>query len=260
MGDMVQCRLCKRLFPITEMSEEHYPARCVGNTDIVGVDIIKLVDQLQSTEMRDYIIQSMENGNSDEQAIGDYFDEKVAKSLYPKGRTAQTLCRECNTFLGNYDKCYLRFFNENGNPKAIKGFQKATKIKIIKSIFAKFLSVPEAENEAFDFIDFIKNENAERYDGLWKLYFVRRDFSSDIFGMPDIGTGRAEFEEGIVYELSDEKFIFNLMNFPKHDCFEMNDIFDILERNYKPVIGVGKDGGYHAQILMGRLLRPLIDE
>lgn len=50
------------------------------------------------------------------------------------------------------------------------------------------------------------------------------------------------------------------MNFPKHDCFEMNDIFDILERNYKPVIGVGKDGGYHAQILMGRLLRPLIDE
>ena len=67
-------------------------------------------------------------------------------SPYPKGRTAQTLCRECNTFLGNYDKCYLRFFNENGNPKAIKGFQKATKIKIIKSIFAKFLSVPEAEN------------------------------------------------------------------------------------------------------------------
>lgn len=46
MGDMVQCRLCKRLFPITEMSEEHYPARCVGNTDIVGVDIIKLVDAL----------------------------------------------------------------------------------------------------------------------------------------------------------------------------------------------------------------------
>ena len=146
MGDMVQCRLCKRLFSITEMSEEHYPARCVGNTDIVGVDIIKLVDQLQSTEMHHYIIQSMENGNCVEQAIGDYFDEEVAKSLYPKGRTAQTLCRECNTFLGNYDKCYLRFFNENGNPKAIKGFQKATKIKIIKSIFAKFLSVPEAEN------------------------------------------------------------------------------------------------------------------
>ena len=69
------------------------------------------------------------------------------------------------------------------------------------------------------------------------------------------------FNEKIVTStLSDEKFIFNLMNFPKHDCFEMNDIFDILERNYKPVIGVGKDGGYHAQILMGRLLRPLIDE
>ena len=237
MGDMVQFRLCKRLFPITEMSEEHYPARCVGNTDIVGVDIIKLVDQLQSTEMRDYIIQSMENGNSDEQAIGDYFDEKVAKSLYPKGRTAQTLCRECNTFLGNYDKCYLRFFNENGNPKAIKGFQKATKIKIIKSIFAKFLSVPEAENEAFDFIDFIKNENAERYDGLWKLYFVRRDFSSDIFGMPDIGTGRAEFEEGIVYELSDEKFIFSLPE-EKGDTFEVlsEDIRAALEKDQPSLV------------------------
>ena len=44
------------------------------------------------------------------------------------------------------------------------------------------------------------------------------------------------------------------MNFPKHSCFNMTDIFDILNKNYNIVEGVGKDGGYHAQILMSRLL------
>ncbi len=53
--------------------------------------------------------------------------------------------------------------------------------------------------------------------------------------------------------MSDEKFIFNLLNFPKHDRFKMTDIFDVLKKNYTLIEGVGKDGGYHAQILMGRL-------
>ena len=44
------------------------------------------------------------------------------------------------------------------------------------------------------------------------------------------------------------------MNFPKHSRFNMTDIFDILNKNYNIVEGVGKDGGYHAQILMSRLL------
>ena len=118
---------------------------------------------------------------------------------------------------------YLLFYNEGGNPKAIKGYQNTTKIRIVKSIYAKFLSLPETQSEEFDFIDFIQNENTERYDGIWKLYFVRRDYSCDIYGMPDIGTGKVEFKEGIVYELSDDKFIFNLMNFTRHDCFNMKD-------------------------------------
>lgn len=71
--------------------------------------------------------------------------------------------------------------------------------------------------------------------------------------MKDIGTGRIEFNEGVVYEMSDDKFIFNLMNFPKHNCFEMTNIFDILHKNYKLVEGVGKDGGYHAQVFMSRM-------
>ena len=35
-----------------EMSEEHYPARSVGNEDIVSLDTIKMFDSFQSEEMR----------------------------------------------------------------------------------------------------------------------------------------------------------------------------------------------------------------
>lgn len=72
-------------------------------------------------------------------------------------------------------------------------------------------------------------------------------------GMKDIRTGKLEFEEGVVYELSDDKFIYNLMNFEKHACYEMTNLFDILKKDYKLVKGVGSDGGYHAQILMTNL-------
>ena len=98
---------------------------------------------------------------------------------------------------------------------------------------------------------------ASEYHGAWKIYFVKRDFSSDPMGMKDIGTGKIEFEEGVVYELSDDKFIYNLMNFEKHSCFEMTNLFDILKRDYVLVKGVGNDGGYHAQILMTRLFSEL---
>ncbi len=142
----------------------------------------------------------------------------------------------------------------------IKGFQRETRLAIIKAIFGKFLSVPEAANERFDFIDFILDKSLDSYHGNWHLYFVQRDYSSDILGLADIGTGKAEYDEGIVYELSDEKFIFNLMNFEKHSCFTMNDAFDILDNLFKLVTGVGKDGGYHASILMSRLLPLPIEE
>ena len=43
------------------------------------------------------------------------------------------------------------------------------------------------------------------------------------------------------------------MNFKKHSCYEMTDIFDILKRNYTIIDGVGKMGGYHASILFTNL-------
>ena len=74
-----------------------------------------------------------------------------------------------------------------------------------------------------------------------------------MLGFSDIGTGKLEYEDGVVYELSDEKFIFNLMNFKIHSCYKMTNIFDILNKNYELVEGVGETGGYHGQILMQRL-------
>ena len=193
-------------------------------------------------------------GESIEAINDEVFDTKLTESVFPKGRTARTLCKKCNTFLGKYDEAYLKFFNADGNPGVINGFQISTKYEIIKAIFAKFLSVPETQNESFDFIDFIKDQNLREYTGKWNLYFVKRDFSSDLLGFKDIGTGKATFSEGVVYEFSDDKFIFNLMNFEKHSCFNMTNIFNILKKNYTLVVGVGESGGYHASILLPRLL------
>ena len=252
----IECKLCHKLFDFNEMSEEHYPARSVGNEDIVLLDIVKMIDSFQPEEMKKIESRYLQ-GESLEQIFDDIFDNELAFPLYPKGRTARTLCRKCNTFLGKYDEAYLKFFSQNGEAKAIKGFNKMTKLKIIKSIFGKFLSIPETVDEEFDFLDFLNDENAIEYSGKWKIYFVKRDFSSDIMGMKDIGTGKLEFDEGVVYELSDDKFIFNLMNFEKHSCYEMSNLLDILSKNYKLVNGVGSDGGYHAQVLMSRLFEEM---
>lgn len=249
----VKCKLCGEYFGDKEMSEEHYPARSVGNEDIVALDLVKLFDSFQSEEIRERIRNKLSTGESFEQIAGDIFDNELSVPLFPHGRTARTLCRKCNTFLGKYDEAYLRFFSLDGEAKAIKGFTQKTKLYIIKSIFGKFLSVPETQKEKFDFLDFLKDESATEYSGKWKIYFIKRNFSTDLMGMMDIGTGKLEYEEGVVYELSDEKFIYNLMNFEKHSCFEMTNIFDILNRNYQLVEGVGSDGGYHGQILMSRL-------
>lgn len=256
--NITKCRLCGEYFDDKEMSEEHYPARSVGNEDIVALNITKMFDSFQSKEMHERVMNKLSSGESFEQISGDIFDNELAESLYPDGRTARTLCRKCNTFLGKYDEAYLKFFSLDGEPKAIKGFSKKTKFYIIKSILGKFLSIPEAMNEEFDFLDFLKDESERVYSGKWKIYFVKRDLSSDLMGMKDIGTGKIEFDEGVVYELSDDKFIYNLMNFEKHSCFEMTNLFDILHKNYSLVKGVGDDGGYHAQILMTRLFKQII--
>lgn len=245
-----KCKLCCNYFPYEAMSEEHYPAHSVGNDDIVAVNIAKIIDD----DIKDEIRTRIGKGENIKNVAEEIFDTKLSKSLYPKGRTARTLCRECNTFLGEYDKAYLKFFNINGNPDIVKGFQTQTKYNIIKAIYAKFLSIPETQKERFDFLDFIKNKDLFEYNGKWRLYLVKRDFSCDLLGLKDIGTGKANFDEGVVYELSDDKFIFNLMNFERHKCYPMTNIFDILNKSYTIVEGVGEYGGYHASILLPRLL------
>ena len=170
----LKCKLCGKLFDDEEMSEEHYPVRSVGNKDIVALNIIKTLDSLQSEEMRERIRNKLFNGESIERISEDIFDNELAESLYPRGRTARTLCRKCNTFLGKYDEVYLKFFSLDGEAKAIKGFSQNTKLQIIKSIFGKFVSIPEAKNEEFDFLDFLKDELATEYSGRWKIYFVKR--------------------------------------------------------------------------------------
>ncbi len=252
----IECKLCHKLFDFDEMSEEHYPARSVGNEDIVLLDIVKMIDSFQPAGMKK-IEKRYLQGESIGQISDDIFDNELSLQLYPNGRTARTLCRKCNTFLGKYDEAYLKFFSINGEPKIVKGFNKITRLKIIKSIFGKFLSLPETMDEKFDFLDFLNDEYALEYRGKWKIYFVKRDFSSDIMGMRDIGSGKLEFNEGVVYELSDDKFIFNLMNFEKHSCYDMTDLFDILCKNYKLVTGTGTNGGYHAQVLISRLFKEI---
>jgi len=101
--------------------------------------------------------------------LSEIFDIHLATDLYPEGRSSRTLCIKCNTFLGKYDESYKKFFMIDGNPKKLKGFQVHTKLEIVKSIFGKFLSIPETKNEKFDFIDFVKNRDEINYSGIWDI-------------------------------------------------------------------------------------------
>ncbi len=257
---IVKCRLCGKYFDEKDMSDEHYPAHSVGNDDIVALDIMKMIDLFESKNLRQEMVDRISSGEKIENITEETFDNELSETIYPKGRTAKTLCRNCNMFLGKYDEAYLKFFNAGGHPKKVRGFQNQTKYQIIKAIYAKFLSVPEAIKEEFDFIDFVRNKSCEKYDGEWKLYFIKRDYSTDLMGLKDIGTGKVTFNEGVVYELSDDKFIFNLMNFEKHPNFEMTNIFDILKKDYVLTVGVDEYGGYHGQILMSRLFSQMHNE
>lgn len=253
---MRNCKLCGHLFNENELSEEHYPAKSVGNYDVVKLNIVEVIDHMMAHE--DIIKRRTEYGESIEDIMNDYLYSGAAESIYPEGRTTKSLCVDCNTFLGKYDEAYLKFFNADGNPKRIKGFTKNTKLEIIKAIFGKFLSVPEANDEKFDFVDFLLDKNSYEYNGNWKLYFIKRDHSTDLF-FRDIQASKMVFDEGIVYELTDEKFIFDLMNFDKHEIYKMNNIFDILDTNYKLIIGAGEHDGYHAQAVISNLFKSIID-
>lgn len=251
--DKYVCKLCNKQYKNDEMSEEHYPAKSVGNDDIGKFDLTKFIDIFDSKSIKEDIYQKLKKGENIKDICENIFDNDLFESTYKHGRTARTLCKNCNYFLGKYDEANLKFFKVDGLPKIINGFKIETKYEIIKSIYAKFISVPETINENFDFISFINNTTERKYNGIWNLYFVKRDHTSDLLGFSDIGTGKLEYEDGVVYELSDEKFIFNLMNFKIHSCYKMTNIFDILNKNYELVEGVGETGGYHGQILMQRL-------
>ena len=110
MKNKLKCKLCGNYFDDNEMSEEHYPARSVGNNDIVAVDISKTIDTLLSNETRKNILNRVEHGENLKQISDEFFDNELAIPLYPHGRTARTLCKRCNTFLGKYDEAYLKFF------------------------------------------------------------------------------------------------------------------------------------------------------
>lgn len=258
--DKIRCRLCEKEYEDKEMSDEHYPAHSVGNDDIVQLNIVKLFDVMmgENSDFKRYITQEQEKGMPLKESLDSFFDNELAESIYPKGRTARTLCQNCNRFLGKYDEAYLKFYDVDGDPKKVKGFQYKTKLQIIKAIFAKFLSIPEAKDKKFDFIDFIRNPEETEYRGKWSLYFVKRDASTDLMGLSDIPTGKIDWDldgKKIVYELSDDKFIFNLLNFEKHDQFVMNNIFDILS-SYKLVEGChDATGGYHGQLALTRLFK-----
>ncbi len=241
------------------MSEEHYPARSVGNEDIVAMDFAKSLDIMMNSTFSQLIKMGIQNGRNFEEIVSELFDNDLSNSLYPKGRTARTLCRECNTFLGVYDEAYKKFFDLDGDPNVIKGFHPNTKNQIIKSIYAKFLSLPECKDEEFDFIDFVRT-NETTYKGVWNIYCTKRDNSTDLLGLPHIGAGKITFSEGIIYELSDVKFIYHLMKFEPHEGYRALNIFDILKKNYRIVEGKDlNDGGYHSNLMIQQMLPELCE-
>ena len=85
---------------------------------------------------------------------------------------------------------------------------------------------------------------------------MKRDVSTDLMGLSDIQTRKTDWNHDgkkIVYELSDDKFIFNLLNFQKQDEFIMNNIFDILGTHTLIEGCHDVSGGYHEQLALARV-------
>lgn len=247
---MKKCKLCNKEFDESELTKEHYPAESVGNDDLVRINLNDVIEDMIQVPNK---IRCLANSGLGFSRIENYYaNSGMAKSIYPEGRYAMTLCRKCNSFLGKYDEAYKKFYDNDGDPKRIKGFSRVTKLKIIKAIYGKFLSVPEAHDEKFDFRDFILDENCEEYSGEWRLFFVKRDTITR-----DMQTTKLNYDDGVVYHLTDDKFIFDLLNFEKPDEYVMNNIFDILEKHYKLIVGPGAEGGFYAEAFMKKLFRSL---
>ncbi|MEQ7068740.1 hypothetical protein [Enterococcus avium] len=248
-----KCVLCLNFYSNKEMSEEHYPAKSVGNEDIIKLDFIKMANSFMTDDLIKYSSKHENIGKSIKEIADDYFDNELSQSIYPKGRTARTLCRKCNTFLGKYDESYKKFYENDGNPSVIGGYQHQTRLNIIKSIYAKFLSVPECKEMNFDFINFLRNEKLQEYTGEWVVYCLKRDYGTDMMGLKSIDTGMLEYDEGIIFELSDEKFIFHLMNFTPHEQYRTLNRMDILEKKYELISGYDVEGGYHGLLMIQKM-------
>lgn len=248
---MKKCKLCNKEFEESQLTKEHYPAKSVGNNDLVLINVLDIAeDMIQAPNKFRYIA----NSGLGFSAVENYYSNgEMANSIYPEGRYTRTLCRRCNSFLGKYDEAYKKFYDNDGDPKKIKSFSKSTKLKIIKAIFGKFLSVPEAKDEDFDFRDFILDESCDEYSGNWKLFFVKRDTITS-----DMQTIKINYDEGVVYHMSDDKFIFDLLKFEKPNEYVMNNIFDILEKNYKLQVGPGENGGFYADAFTTNIFRNLL--
>ena len=65
-----RCKLCGKIFPETEMSEEHYPAKSVGNDDVVAVDIVKMLDTMQSGAIMKKAADNIKRGISIKDTAG----------------------------------------------------------------------------------------------------------------------------------------------------------------------------------------------
>lgn len=232
------CVLCKKTKLLTK---EHYPAKSVGNVDMVTANLIKMIDIISE-------------GTCNKENYNQIFDEQIVTNSYKEGRVSETLCQGCNTFLGSYDETYKKFYDCDGDSNKIKGFSPMTKEKIIKSIYGKFLSVPECQEINFDFLDYLRNKNATNYYGKWTVYITKRDFYTGFGAIQPLDTGILEEDEGKVIEFSDEKFIFHLTEFTPPESLVGTNIWNIRNKNYKIKSGADVNGGYHAGILMKHFL------
>ena len=69
--EKVKCRLCQKEFDISEMSKEHYPARSVGNVDIIAFDKVGMVDKFLNGE----ILDRLKRRENVEKIVDDTFDK-----------------------------------------------------------------------------------------------------------------------------------------------------------------------------------------
>lgn len=57
--DKYVCKLCNKQYKNDEMSEEHYPAKSVGNDDIGKFDLTKFIDIFDSKSIKEDIYQKL---------------------------------------------------------------------------------------------------------------------------------------------------------------------------------------------------------